>query len=226
MRVPIQCGSCLHFNHSKPSFKLRHWFPSLKVVTSWIQNHDASEHNSRYWSLLSLVVRIKFQSRQYLQFPSCDCESCNGNDQKERNSKWCIYEMWSNPSKNHVQICACIYIHVHLNIWLGQPCSMQPQPSTVHIQGALANYKAKYRTVPYLYAITRVHFTWSLHAKQIDLYSLVHFDKWVKWFRSPHDLSPVKRIWMEPFEPFFSLPATLQSHNISISALQVFKKRR
>lgn len=116
----------------------------------------------------------------------------------------------------------CIYI----NIWLGQPCSMQPQPSTVHIQGALANYKAKYRTVPYLYAITRVHFTWSLHAKQIDLYSLVHFDKWVKWFRSPHDLSPVKRIWMEPFEPFFSLPATLQSHNISISALQVFKKRR
>lgn len=36
MRVPIQCGSCLHFNHSKPSFKLRHWFPSLKVVTSWI----------------------------------------------------------------------------------------------------------------------------------------------------------------------------------------------
>lgn len=89
MRVPIQCGSCLHFNHSKPSFKLRHWFPSLKVVTSWIQNHDASEHNSRYWSLLSLVVRIKLQSRQYLQFPSCDCESCNGNDPKERNSKWC-----------------------------------------------------------------------------------------------------------------------------------------
>ena len=70
------------------------------------------------------------------------------------------------PSKNNVQICACIYSHVHLNIWLRQPCSMQPQPSTVHIQGALANYKAKYRTVPYLYVITRVHFTWSLHAKQ------------------------------------------------------------
>lgn len=131
MRVPIQCGSCLHFNHSKPSFKLRHWFPSLKVVTSWIQNHDASEHNSRYWSLLSLVVRIKLQSRQYLQFPSCDCESCNGNDQKERNSKWCIYEMWSNPSKNHVQICACIYIHVHLYKYLTWP-AVQHATATLH----------------------------------------------------------------------------------------------